>query len=206
MLPDAFQPTSITSSSRLHRSLHLHIDRSTPHHRPFWRQASNLARQRFTFWSSKHSDAKMVSLQQLTPARSQSSAGRSDLGSDGDSATTAASYKMHRQERRAPPKKRLSPRATVAVLAVLVFITQFGASLSDVPSVRLLQEVICRREYGLAPGSSVQEDKCRTDGIQGQLNVISTGALIFGYLPGEYRLPHCICSVGEIRSRLNISR
>lgn len=53
------------------------------------------------------------------------------------------------------------------------------------PSVRLLQEIICRRNYGLAPDSSVEEEKCRTDGIQSQLNVISTGALVFGYLPGK---------------------
>ncbi|KAG6358864.1 hypothetical protein INS49_012383 [Diaporthe citri] len=90
----------------------------------------------------------------------------------------------HRQERQQTARKRRSPRFIVAALAVLVFITQFGASLSDVPSVRLLQEIICRRHYGLAPDSSVEEGNCRTDGIQSQLNVITTGALVFGYLPG----------------------
>lgn len=85
------------------------------------------------------------------------------------------------------------------MLAVLVFVTQFGASLSDVPSVRLLQEIICRKKYGLAPDSSVEEDKCHTDGIQGQLNVITTGALIFGYLPGKSCLIPCIRFVNEVR-------
>lgn len=130
--------------------------------------------------------SKMPQIQQLSPARSQSSAGRSTtLCSDDDSATS--SYPMHRQARRQQPaRKRRSPRFVVTVLAVLVFVVQFGASLSDVPSVRLLQEIICRKHYGLAPDSPVEEGKCRTDGIQGQLNVIYTGALIFGYLPGTY--------------------
>lgn len=131
--------------------------------------------------------SKMPHIHQLSPARSQSSAGRSTLCSDDDSA--ASSYTVHRQARQQPAKKRRSPRFVVAVLAIIVFITQFGASLSDVPSVRLLQEIICRKHYGLAPDSPVEEGKCRTDGIQGQLNVIYTGALIFGYLPGKY----CTC-------------
>lgn len=131
--------------------------------------------------------SKMPHIQQLSPARSQSSAGRSTLCSDDDSA--ASSCPVHRQAWQQPARKRRSPRFVVAVLAVLVFIVQFGASLSDVPSVRLLQEIICRNYYGLAPDSPVEEGKCRTDGIQGQLNVIYTGALIFGYLPGKY----CTC-------------
>ncbi|KAI7777194.1 hypothetical protein LA080_003926 [Diaporthe eres] len=127
----------------------------------------------------------MPPLQKLPSARSQSSAGRSTLSSDDNSTTSLASHKTHhRQERQQTARKRRSPRFIVAALAILVFITQFGASLSDVPSVRLLQEIICRRNYGLAPDSSVEEEKCRTDGIQSQLNVISTGALVFGYLPG----------------------
>lgn len=128
----------------------------------------------------------MSRLQKLPSARSQSSAGGSTLSSNDDSATSLASHKTHhRQERQQTARKRRSPRFIVAALAVIVFITQFGASLSDVPSVRLLQEIICRRHYGLAPDSSVEEEKCRTDWIQGQLNVLSTGALAFGYLPGK---------------------
>lgn len=128
--------------------------------------------------------SKMPHIQQLSPARSQSSAGRSTLCSDDDSATS--SYTMHRQVRQRPARKMRSPQFVVAVLAVLVFITQFGVSLSDVPSVRLLQEIICRKHYGLAPDSPVEEGKCHIDEVQGQLNVIYTGGLIFGYLPGEY--------------------
>lgn len=144
----------------------------------------------------------MPRLQKLSPARSQSSAGRSTLGSD-DSATYLASHKTHhRQERQQTASKRRSPQFIVAALAVLVFITQFGASLSDVPSVRLLQEIICRRHYGLASDSSVEEEKCRTDGIQGQLNVISIGALVFGYLPGKYLLCPYITHLRKIEHRL----
>lgn len=129
--------------------------------------------------------SKMPAIQQLSPARSHSSANRS-VFDDGDSATSVTTYKMHRQERQKPNKRQRSTRLVVAVLALLVFITQFGASLSDVPSVRLLQEIICRKSYGLAPDSLVAEEKCRVDSVQSQLNVLSTGGLIFGYLPGLY--------------------
>ncbi|POS80555.1 hypothetical protein DHEL01_v201056 [Diaporthe helianthi] len=124
----------------------------------------------------------MGPIQNLSPSYSQSSAGRSTLADDG-SVTSATSYEMHRQRFRRPGKRR-SPRFIAAVLGILVFIAQFGASLSDVPSVRLLQEIICRRELGLAPNSPVEDGKCRTDVVQGQLNVISMGGLIFGFLPG----------------------
>ncbi|KAI3395476.1 hypothetical protein diail_1262 [Diaporthe ilicicola] len=125
----------------------------------------------------------MPPIQKLSPARSLSSAGRSTLvGSD--STTSVTSYETHVQKRQSPAKKKRSPRFVVAVLAILVFITQLGASLSDVPSVRLLQEVLCRKHYGLSPDALVVEEKCRLASVQGRLNVISTGGLIFGYLPG----------------------
>jgi len=127
----------------------------------------------------------MHSIQQLSPSHSQSSASRSTLADD-DSATSVADHEMHRHGRQQPARKKRSLRFIVAVLGVLVFITQFGASLSDVPSIRLLQEIICRKDLGLAPDGLIEEEKCRTDWIQGQLNVISTGALVFGYLPGKH--------------------
>lgn len=132
----------------------------------------------------------MRPIQKLSPSHSQSSAGRSTLADD-DSVTSATSYEMHRKRLQRPAKTRRSPRFIVAALGFLVFIAQFGASLSDVPTVRLLQEIICRRELGLAPDSPVQEGKCRTDLVQGQLNVISTGGLVFGYIPGK----HCCWSL-----------
>ncbi|KAG8168610.1 hypothetical protein KVR01_001359 [Diaporthe batatas] len=126
----------------------------------------------------------MHPVQKLSPSHSQSSAGRSTLADDDDVVTSATSYDMHRQRPQQPSEKRRSPRFIVAVLGLLVFIAEFGASLSDVPSVRLLQEIICRRELGLAPDSPVEEGKCHTDAVQGQLNVVSMGGLVFGYLPG----------------------
>lgn len=129
----------------------------------------------------------MRPIQQLSPSHSQSSAGRSTLAYD-DSVTSVTTYGIHRQERQQSVRKKRSPRFIVAVLGILVFITQFGASLSDVPSVRLLQEIICRKGLGLAKDSPVEEGKCHTDWAQGQLNVISTGALVFGYLPGKHFL------------------
>lgn len=144
----------------------------------------------------------MYPIQQLSPSHSQSSAGRSTLADD-YSATSMTNYEIHRQKRQRPARKKRSPQLIVAVLGLLVFITQFGASLSDIPSVRLLQEIICRRDLGLAHESPVEEEKCHTDRVQGQLNVISTGALVFGYLPGEHCLYYCAIVWKRGRSHLN---
>lgn len=197
MLPDVFLRTSATSSSRFHQSSSLHFDAPILHYY-LSSKISSLARPHI---ASRQQAIKMYPIQQLSPTHSQSSAGRSTLADD-YSAPSLTNYEIHRQERQRPARKRRSPRLIVAVLGILVFITQFGASLSDVPSVRLLQEIICRRNLGLAHDSPVEEEKCRTDRVQGELNVISTGALVFGYLPGEHCFYPCT-TMWRGRSHLN---
>lgn len=78
----------------------------------------------------------------------------------------------------------------VAWLAVIVFLIQLGASLSDVPSTRLLEDIVCHKYYHNNSNTLIPENQCTLDTVQGELNVVLTGALILGYLPGE------VCSMG----------
>lgn len=68
------------------------------------------------------------------------------------------------------------PFYIVAWLAVVVFLVQLGASLSDVPSIRLLEDILCQKYHTM-------------EAVQGELNVISMGSLIMGYLPGKFCFP-----------------
>lgn len=86
------------------------------------------------------------------------------------------------------PKTR-SPFYIVAWLAVVVFLVQLGAGLSDVPSTRLLEDILCRKYHHITSSAGlVPEDQCSAATVQGELNILSMGALILGYLPGESRL------------------
>lgn len=79
-----------------------------------------------------------------------------------------------------------SPLYIVAWLAVIVFLVQLGASLSDVPSTRLLEDIICHKYHHNTSSALMSETQCAMDAVQGELNVVLTGALILGYLPGEF--------------------
>lgn len=81
--------------------------------------------------------------------------------------------------------KIYSPLYIVVLLALAVFIIQLGASLSDVPSTRLLEGLICNKYYGRSDGGILPEDQCTVSSVQAELNVITMGALIVGYLPGK---------------------
>lgn len=85
--------------------------------------------------------------------------------------------------------KKKSPLHIVAWLAVVVFLVQLGASLSDVPSTRLLEDILCHKYHHNASSALIPEGQCTMDAVQGELNVISTGALIMGYLPGKLYVP-----------------
>ncbi len=80
--------------------------------------------------------------------------------------------------------------AVVAFLAMVVFIVQFGISLADVPSTRLLEDAICRNYYGnygnYSRGELLDESRCQAEPVQAELNVVSTGLLISQFIPGIF--------------------
>ncbi|CAN8106000.1 unnamed protein product [Discula destructiva] len=77
-----------------------------------------------------------------------------------------------------------SPLYVVVLLALVVFLVQLGTSLTDVPSIRLLEGLICNKYHGISRGKLLPEAQCKVDAVQGELTIITTGALILRYLPG----------------------
>lgn len=80
--------------------------------------------------------------------------------------------------------KRKKPVYITVFLAIVVFLVQLGSSIADVPSTRLLEEIICQLFYGDRNDDMIAEGKCAINAVQGELNIITTVALILGYLPG----------------------
>lgn len=86
------------------------------------------------------------------------------------------------------PETFKSPRHITLCLAVVLFVLQLGASLADVPATQLLEDMLCQSQ-------SNESQQCRGVDVQAELNVLSVGALVFGYLPGESTSPplHIYC-------------
>ncbi|CAH0059176.1 unnamed protein product [Clonostachys solani] len=69
-------------------------------------------------------------------------------------------------------------RFLLPFLCLVLFVTQLGLSLSNLPSLRLMQDVICKKQLGIASYSLLPEGDCHADGIQQELNLATTGSLI----------------------------
>lgn len=138
------------------------------------------------------------SLNQLSPAHSYSSRGSSRGTTQGYLYDDYAREipRMFRsgdtdnccpEKTEASQKQRMkSPLFVVACLAAVVFLVQLGASLANVPSTRLLENIICQKHYHGTSSQLMPEIQCAVGPVQGELNVISTGALVLGYLTGMF--------------------
>lgn len=105
--------------------------------------------------------------------------------------TIASRYSIIEHEKEKPRlSKRHSPLYIVTLLALVVFVVQLGGSLADVPSTRLLEGLICNEYYRTSSGILLSESHCGMSAVQGESNVITTGSLILGYLPGELQVSH----------------
>lgn len=91
---------------------------------------------------------------------------------------------MNSKKQQTVLRKLESPLYVVVMLGWVVFLIQLGASLSDVPSTRLLEGLICNKYYHRTSGSLLPEDECSVGAVQTELNIVMMGALILGYLPG----------------------
>ncbi|KID99924.1 Major facilitator superfamily domain, general substrate transporter, partial [Metarhizium majus ARSEF 297] len=60
-------------------------------------------------------------------------------------------------------------------LCVTLFVTQLGLSLSDLPSLKLMQDIACKKHYGLVTEELLPEEKCRDAAVQRILNRINIG-------------------------------
>lgn len=77
------------------------------------------------------------------------------------------------------------PISIIVSLAAIVFVIQFGNSLGDVPSLRLLEDIICRDSYAKYSRGLMDETLCQTAAVQWELNTVATGLTIAGFIPGR---------------------
>ncbi|KAJ4212232.1 hypothetical protein NW759_011921 [Fusarium solani] len=63
-------------------------------------------------------------------------------------------------------------------LGVFLFTIQLGLSLGDLPSIRLMQYIVCKRHYGITNDELLPEEECRGEEVQQELNTIVMGILI----------------------------
>lgn len=93
--------------------------------------------------------------------------------------------------------KKKSTLYIAAWLAVILFLIQLGGSLTDVPSTRLLEDLLCHEYYHDTTRGLLHEDKCLIDAVQSELNILATGVLLTTYLPGEL----CLATLRSLRVR-----
>lgn len=139
-------------------------------------------------------------LTQVTPSYSHSSCGSNRAHDQGYlyddyareipqvNAIAARHCAIQHKKQKTHPSRRHSPLFIVPLLALIVFLVQLGASIADVPSTRLLEGLICNDYYKNASGSLLPEAHCSVSEVQDKLNVIITGLLTLGYLPGELQV------------------
>ncbi len=64
-----------------------------------------------------------------------------------------------------------SPGAILALISLMLFCLVVSALMAAIPSIRLLEDVVCRRHYGSA--EPVDEQKCKGDEIQAKIAWLS---------------------------------
>lgn len=95
---------------------------------------------------------------------------------------------QHWQARSVTAAQFKSPVYIATCLALVIFLVQLGTSLTDVPAIQLLESIICQQASLDSTMVMMLENQCWSIDVQAELNVISMGALVLGYLPGELPL------------------
>ncbi|KPM42043.1 hypothetical protein AK830_g4524 [Neonectria ditissima] len=70
-------------------------------------------------------------------------------------------------------------------LAAALFVIQLGLSMSDLPSVRLMQDIVCKHHFNVTTGELLSEEQCRIEPVQQELNLISMGILVSATIGGK---------------------
>lgn len=86
-----------------------------------------------------------------------------------------------------------SPRTIILIFLSIVFILQFGGSLTFVPSMRLYEDIVCHHYYNKLDGerhigfeSNIGEELCKVEEVQKELNVLFAGLNVLSVVPGMY--------------------
>ncbi|KAM5352260.1 hypothetical protein ACJ41O_004983 [Fusarium nematophilum] len=63
-------------------------------------------------------------------------------------------------------------------LAACLLVIQLGLSLSDLPSIRLMQDIVCKNFHGVTSDDPLPEEECRSKPVQQRFNTIAIGILV----------------------------
>ncbi|KAI9647841.1 hypothetical protein NHQ30_004229 [Ciborinia camelliae] len=87
--------------------------------------------------------------------------------------------------------QRHSPRIIVLLLTTIVFIIGFGGYLAWIPSIRIYEDLLCRRYYeelqgqgGIGSSSMIDESRCKGNEVQEELNILTAVLETLKSLPG----------------------
>ncbi|KAF7563060.1 hypothetical protein G7046_g1071 [Stylonectria norvegica] len=69
-------------------------------------------------------------------------------------------------------------RYLLPFLSVTLFVIQLGLSLGDLPSIKLMQDIICKLHYNVTSDPFLPEEECRIDPVQRELNLVTIGILV----------------------------
>lgn len=71
-------------------------------------------------------------------------------------------------------------------LSVCLFVIQLGLSVSDLPSIKLMQDIVCKHVHRIDSPELLPEEKCRDEPVQQRLNFIMMGMQISATISGMF--------------------
>jgi len=80
---------------------------------------------------------------------------------------------------------RQKPAYVVGVLTVIVFLVQMGLTLTDIPSISLIQEYVCIRQNPGVDPASVTQEQCQTISVNREVNIIQMLSTLATSAPGK---------------------
>ncbi|KAF4967146.1 hypothetical protein FSARC_5266 [Fusarium sarcochroum] len=69
-------------------------------------------------------------------------------------------------------------------LATCLFVIQLGLSLSDLPSIKLMQNIVCKHVHKIHGTAMLPEEDCRDGPVQHKLNIIVMGIQVSATISG----------------------
>ncbi len=84
----------------------------------------------------------------------------------------------------------VSPRMIIALLFAVIFTLEVGGFLMGVPSMRLMEDIICHHYYNKMKGEGhiglrdkIDESMCKGEEVQDELNIVLAGLNFVGAIP-----------------------
>lgn len=88
-----------------------------------------------------------------------------------------------------PPELHRSTRTIIVLIFSIVFLLSLAGNLLALPSLRIYEDIICRQYYAGLPGhegEQVDEEMCKGEEVQNQLNILFAVSGFLGAIPGIF--------------------